>query len=366
LNAGLRGSFSSQNFSLTETSDDRRGKGTTLSQLWYLDLDWQGSSYVDKDFLYWYVGFEGSGWYEGRKNHEEGSDGSATWETHGRYKYRGYDVRMNAGCGIGKVRDGLPVYTVLRIIDRLREDSALLREPKREEILQLVQIYSRISEYLGKYERYTKYLFGDLFAAMESMGIVDRNGLAVYSIVHTMDVLMEYHTPRLFGWRIQAGLEHHSSQEESFYTSSFQRSKTGVDYLKMSGEIGHDLSLDAHAHAVINVRTGLFTRYLRFLEFEGRGTLTYDLGERIEFRLIIEYMRSHNWVNSGTLLEPFQRQTTFRTSLNTRFFIEDRVSLSVESSYDFRRNSRRFPAPDATANTEKGTNASIRLDYRFF
>ena len=359
----LDGSLASNKSSELDVYANRLRKGSGASQSWSMYFDWDGSSYVNEELLYWYAAFEGNAHYSDQRDHYEVSDTAGIWSNDERWKNRSYDVRASAGWGIGKVRDGLPVFTILRIIDRLRKDNALLREPERDEILQLVQIYSRLSEYQGKHDRYAKNLFGDLFVSMESMGIVGRNGLAAYSIVHTMDVLSEYHSPRLFGWRIQAGLEHHSSQDESIYTAHSSRRKAGSDYLNLRGEIGHDFSLESHAYADMHLSAGLFTPYLRFMEFEAKGVLTYDLGERIETRATITYVRNHNWEYGGTLFDQFALRTNLSSTFDFRFFVEDRVTLRVGSTYNFSRSSR---DSGALSNSEKRAYASIGLDYRFF
>ena len=366
LFARLQTNIASGQYSRIESSPSYRLKRNSNSQSWGVYADWQGSSYLDDSPVYWYASFNGDGYYSQQKTHVEQSDTAVVWKYDEREKDRSYNITVGAGWGVGRIRNGLPVFSVLRILDRLREDEALLREPERDEILRLVQIYARLHEYYGRYERSTKHFFGDLFSAMESMGIVQSSGLAAYSVVRTLEVLTEYHYPRLFGWRIQAGLEHRSSQSETFYTTSYQRSRSANDNLNVKCEAGHDLSLETHAYAEVNLKAGLFHRVASFAELSGRGTVTYDLGERIEVQTSITYTRYHDWRVEGSVLDPGYYHSNFQSILNIRFFIEDRVVLNLNSSYGFSSSTQHSAAFPTRTATDNGANASIGIDYRFF
>jgi len=80
--------------------------------------------------------------------------------------------RLTSGIGYGKLRDGSAVFAVLRILDKLTEDSVLIRPLTKEEVLQIVDIFARKVEYSYTQDRFVKYFMEDIFGQLHKMGVL--------------------------------------------------------------------------------------------------------------------------------------------------------------------------------------------------
>ncbi len=362
----LGGSLSSSKYARTEDGAGRQTKRTAKSERSDIRAAWSGSVSSDPGKWYLFGSFDGRGSYSFFSSSQEFHDTVLATSVRESDRTRDYQVRAGIGLGFGKMRDGLPVFAVLRILEKLREDGVLLREPERNEVLALVHVYARTEEYKGKHERHTKFLMGDLFESMEAMGLVERSGLAAYAVLRTVEVLAEQIEPRRFGWRIQVGMEHYSSQYEYIASSVSNRDKRRSDNLMVTGEIGHDLSLEAHTLLRVDTRFGLFARQDRFMELTVRWIFSYEFGERIQGRMEASYLRTNDWTRSGSLFNPETKNTDVNASLLLLFFLEDRINFSARTSYTLDERNRILTSGMRFRELARAMDVSFGLNYRFF
>jgi hypothetical protein len=241
-------------------------------------------------------------------------------------------------------------------MDRLRKDSLLDRDPTREEVIALAQMYSRRPMYLSLFDFPEKEFFGDLLSALDSMGLVKPESLYPRAILNVADVRLESIFPRMFGWRIQAGLQHRSFQKVRKVTGHRGFARGSIDYLVLAAEYGHDVSLWTHVIAEFQWKASITPRIKKRQSVEASVFLSHELTDRIESSLGYSY----DWGNDSSI--PIDVSGASSHLIGTfRFYLENRVMLFVSASYG------QVLGGNVLQNEER-TNfgMSFGLNYRFF
>ncbi|MEX2117834.1 MAG: hypothetical protein WEB37_13210 [Bacteroidota bacterium] len=269
----------------------------------------------------------------------------------------GYDFMAEVGAGFGKVRGGQSVFAILRVLDRLREDSLLVREPTREEIILLAQLYSRRSAYISLFDFPEKHFFGDLFGTLDSLGITDEGMLTTYSILKVADVRLESIVRRLFGWKVQAGVEHNSFQRTRDGSGGRRLDRGSFDFLVLTAEYGYDVSTSTHFFASIRRRTSISKRVPKRTFTEAECLLSHEWTDRIESSLRYSLERAEEI--------PFYEgpRTSQLLAGQFMFYLENRVTLNLGAQYGFSVRELLF-SDRAVKYTNVG--ATFVLTYRFF
>jgi len=330
------------------------------SQQQYLtvDLPWQGSWYLQPEAWYGYTSALGTTRIRSSRYENTGVGSSSRIRTESSY---GYDVTAGAGMGYGIVREGTGVYAVLRILDRLREEGLLIRDPGREEILSLAHLYSQRAKYESLFDRPDKYFWGDLFQKLGETGAIDTTGLTAFTVLKVTDVRLESITPRLFGWRVQAGVEH-TSYQSAYNSSGYRSTRRGsTDYLMFLSEYGLDLSLSTHVYSRFEARRVATPRVPQLWNLLWVSSFTYELGERIETRVQYSFERSERAEAFPFQPPIFSRQISHGLTGVMMFYMENRVIFRMEAGYGLAKS-------DVFSREETRVSAfgQFGLTYRLF
>ena len=356
-----RSSTSSSQSYLTSASSGSRSQSSS-SFVFLPGLNY--SIYINPDRWYGYV--EGSGSYSYNENRIEEleTDIHDTLYSH----TNRWEGSTGIGLGYGKMRDGSPIFGVLRIIDKLQEDSMLVRSLTKEEILRLTEIFAKRAEYIYSQERYVKYFMDDLFKELQSMGVLKNNAAPAYSVARAIEVLSEKIEQRLFGWRVQVGIQKTFDELKEYsdgggvagiYRSYDWNSR---NLFHCSSEFGRALSLNLHLYSKLSIDIP-DQDYKRKIDFNFNVIGFYQLGERIDASISYGITRTHSINEFDQDLFIRSLQTNLRASL--RFYIENHVTFTVSAGYqDFEQNSF---APNSISNyTYKAPQVNFGLNYRIF
>ena len=100
------------------------------------------SNYLIPDTWHWFA--EGSGDYSFNQYTDNSntaySDGSHSYDS-SFSKNNFWNASVGCGIGYGKLRDGSSIFAVLRILDKLTEDSVLVRPLTKDEVLRIVDVF---------------------------------------------------------------------------------------------------------------------------------------------------------------------------------------------------------------------------------
>ncbi len=359
LRVGTSGGYSYNSRESTRRDPDlTSSRSHSSSESFSFSPNWAFSYYLIPDQFYTFGRFDGLARYSFSDNEEEPRSGLPYTS-----RSREYVVTAGAGIGVGKVRDGQVVFRVLRLLEKLQEDGALSRDLDRNEVMEIVDVFARNSEYTANHERFTKYFFKDIFAILDSVGVLSHGHVVPYDVVRSEEILSERVLPRIFGWRGQVGVEHSSSQYE--YTGSYSDySKSAFDHAVSLVEYGYSISLNTHFHTIGLVRIPLNGEPRRS-DIHGAASISYEVGERIEATLewsYNAYSASPRFVWSGTY-----RQIDRMLVLDSNYFIEDHVALNINGGY---RNQDwyRFNAfsDSESSQSESSLFLTFGLKYRIF
>jgi hypothetical protein len=325
------------------------------------------SKYLTPDSWYWYG--EGNGYYsyqDSRNTEINNYNGPYNDSTY--IKFNTWSASLGFGVGYGKMRDGFAIFGVLRILDKLTEDSLFVRSLTNEEILRLVAIFARKEEYQYSQEKYVKYFMDDLFSALQNMGVLKNNAPLPYSIARAIEVLSEQIEPRLFGWRVQLGLQKNFEENSTFsdynHDNFLFRSYTwnSRNYFKLSTEFGHALSLNLHMHSVLSIYVPEADAG-RKTDFNFQIAGIYQVGERIDASLAYVFSRTHT-VNEF-YEDNFSRRVNNELFASLRFYIENNVSFVVAGRYAVMEQQGYSPY-GSWKSIVTTPQISFGINYRFF
>jgi hypothetical protein len=326
------------------------------------------SKYMVPDTWHWFV--EGSGYYSFLQN----TNNSDTTYADGSYSplstyvnFKSWNASVGGGIGYGKLRDGSSVFAVLRILDKLTEDSVLVRPLTKDEVLQIVNIYSRKSEYFFSQDRYLKYFMEEIFGQLQKMGVLKENAATAYSVLRAVEVLSEHIEPRLFGWRARFGVQRTFSENVSALSSTPPQNNFSSyhwyfrDYVSLAIEYGYPLTLNLQVNSSLSIDIP-FTDYQRKIGYTYKLSGVYQVGERIDATISGSISRNTNFMFQSTDENYFLRTIQYNAGISFRFFIENNINFNVSCGYS-ELHEDEFPWQN---NVRKSPSLSFGLNYRFF
>jgi hypothetical protein len=325
------------------------------------------SNYIVPDQWHWYVGGNGRYVFQQNKYDDNNTSSYGTYNDSSYDKTNNWYAGIGGGIGYGKLRDGSAIFAVLRILDKLAEDSVLTRALTRDEILQLVDLYARQVEYSYSQDRYVKYFMKDVFTELQKMGVLKDNVATAYSVLRAVEVLSEQIEPRVFGWRTQIGVHRTfseqcsaSSSTGSQYTAPYNWSAR--DFLQLTADYGYPISLNAHVNSSVSFNVPFIDAQRKTdVDLSVKGI--YQLGERIDATL--SYTFNHfQALDNNVDQDFFTRIIQHNAALTFRFFIENNVSFNITGSYNHWQQDEYEPAY-TNSTIQKGPQISFGVNYRF-
>jgi hypothetical protein len=343
----------------------------------YISPNIRYSNYIVPDSWHWFA--EGSGNYffnqytnNSRNTYSDGSYSSDSSYT----KNNSWNASVGGGIGYGKLRDGSSVFAVIRILDKLTEDSLLVRPLTKDEVLQIVNIYTRQVEYAYKQDRYLKYFMEDIFGQLEKMGVLKNNAAIVYSVLRAVEVLSEHIEPRLFGWRARLGVQRSYTREidarnqsDYNYPANYYNISNAStylwsfhDYASLALDYGYPLTLNFQVNSNLSVEIPRID-YQRKIGYTYQLAGIYQVGERIDATISGSVSRSTYLYQSADENE-FSRNVQYNTSVSFRFFIENNINFNVSCGYS-EWHQDRFSFYNSGNNVNKSPSISFGVNYRF-
>jgi hypothetical protein len=325
------------------------------------------SNYLIPDAWHWFIEVSGNySFYQSKNTYDQTSNTVASNHDVSSSKGNDWNASLGAGIGYGKVRDGSAVFGVLRILDKLKEDSILVRPLSNEEILKLVNIFARRTEYIQIHDRYVKFLMGDLFGELQKMRVLKNNAPTAYSVERAVEVLSEHIEPRLFGWRARLGLQRRYIEQKSTDDNSQASVISNYvwnfhDYLQLAVDYGYPVSLNFHITSSLSLGVPRID-YERKINANFNVKGIYQIGERIDATVSGSMLRNQ-FVN-GNIEEQFIRSLNYNAGISFRFFIENQISFNVSGLYSKTQWDKYSPF-DLSRNVTEGPHIILSLAYRF-
>ncbi len=259
------------------------------------------SNYLVPDTWFWFA--EGSGNYYFDQNTDNYniaySDGIDRYDS-SYTKNNSWNVSIGGGIGYGKLRDGSAVFAVLRILDKLAEDSVLVRSLTKDEIILIVEVFAKEIEYSYSQDRYIKYFMEEIFNRLQKMGVLKENATTAYSVLRAVEVLSEQIEPRLFGWRAKIGVQRRYTEEidaadrsgtigySSNYFWNFH------DFISLSLDYGYPLTTNLQVNSSFSLEVPRID-YQRKIDYRYQIAGIYQIGERIDATIsgsVVSYNKS--------------------------------------------------------------------------
>jgi hypothetical protein len=323
------------------------------------------SSYITPDALHWFVEASATYFFDQIEGNADQNSTMTKYHNASFGKDNDWNASIGGGIGYGKLRDGSPVFAILRILEKLQEDSLLVRPLTKDEIINLVEILARRTEYAQIHDRYIKYLMGDLFSELQRIGVLKDNVPTAFSVERAVEVLSEQIEPRLFGWRTRIGVQR-TYNEESIIGNGYGLSTSYVwnfhDFLQLAVDYGYPVSLNLHLTSSISVGIPKID-YQRKINSNFNVKGIYQVGERID-ATISGSMQRIQYVN-GDLEDEFTRSFQYNAGVSFRFFIENQVSFTISALYVKTQQDLYFPSSRSN-NVTEGPRIDFNLSYRFF
>lgn len=327
------------------------------------------SNYLVPDTWFWFT--EGSGEYSYTQNMENFnvyfSDGSDFFDS--TYTKNCYlNAVIGGGVGYGKLRDGSSVFAVLRILDKLVEDSMLVRTLTKDEVLRIVDIFERKVEFVYSQEKYTKFFMEDIFILLQEMDVLRDNYVTAYSVLRAVEVISEQIEPRLFGWRARISIQRKFTEEIDARDLSGSGSYTSDylwyfrDYFSFSFDCGYPVTLNLQVNSNFSLNVPRID-YQRKIDYRFQITGIYQIGERIDAAISGSIIRSTLPYQSASENE-FLRYIRYNTGISFRFFIENNVSFNTSCSYSEQYRDRYSLFNSGNSNYRFPT-IEFGLTYRF-
>lgn len=324
----------------------------------------QYSWYAAPDQIYLYGSGAITGAYS--MHHNESDTNNVilqSWAT----KDRDLSLSIGGGVGIGKMREASAVYTVVRIIEKFQEDGYLTRELTREEILDIVSIYAKQIEYSSSYERPVKYLLDDLFAKLETMGVLKDKRASAYEVARVAEVFQEFIFPRFVGWTIQAGMTLGRNQSETSGSQSMNSRYTMIsdhNYFGITASFGYPFSLSLHAYTIASLSLPVYGRQKR-AEQVVQSSLYYQVGEKVSNELSLRYSEENRYQIGPMSEESYWYNNRLSIRNTMRYFVENNVNFSIAVNYDDYMRVVENDGP-LYRYTNPGISIIFGFNYRFF
>lgn len=269
---------------------------------------------------------------------------------------------LTPGIGYGKMRDAGAVFNIVRLLERMGEEGLLVRTISRGEMLELVDIIARKTEYTVSYERFEKFLLNDLFSLLKERGIIST--ITAADVIRAQEMLDRPLFQRKTGFLIRAGygLFGEIHLPPSGYLNSYRAYSVPENTVTsqeggvtLSAEYGYPFSMLLH---------GLITASANLIRFdEGpfemyslRSQLTYQLSDRCGLDLSIFYKNSLQRNSEWN-----ERDWRTTAALTGYYYIENTVALtsSLEYSDEIAASNGEHYYADA------GTKFEFGVMYRF-
>jgi hypothetical protein len=371
IGARITGELSHQNadYSYSDTSPYYQ---STQVQKYYdvsISPNISYSNYLVPDTWFWFA--EGSGRYyfnQSTDNYKIAySDGINRYDS-SYTKNNSWNASVGGGIGYGKLRDGSAVFAVLRILDKLAEDSMLLRPLTKDEVLRIVDVFTRRIEYAYTQDKYVKYFMEDIFGQLQNMGVFKENAITAYSVLRTVEVLSERIEPRLFGWRAKIGVQRRYTEE---INATDQSSTIGYssnyfwnfhDFISLSLDYGYPITLNLQVNSNFSLVIPCID-YQRKIGYTYQLKGIYQIGERIDATISGSVSRYISFVQSADENE-FWRTIQYGAGISFRFFIENNVTFDASYSYS-EQNQDRFSLTNTGRITYQFPEIKFGISYRF-
>ena len=339
------------------------------------------SNYLISDTWHWFA--EGSGEYSFNQytnnSSNNYSDGSHSYDS-SFSKNNFWNASVGGGIGYGKLRDGSSVFAALRILDKLAEDSLLVRLLTKDEVLRIVDVFARKAEYSYTQDRFVKYFMEDIFGQLQRMGVLKENAATAYSVLRAVEVLSERIEPRLFGWRARLGVQrtytrgiNSSDQSDYSYTSTYSASTYNTynnsnylwyfrDYVSLALDYGYPLTMNFQVNSSLSMEIPRID-YQRKIGCTYRLAGIYQVGERIDATISGSVSRTTNLYQNANENE-FFRIVQYNAGVSFRFFIENNVNFNVNCGYS-EWHQDHFSLSTSENNAYKSPTVSFGVNYRF-
>jgi hypothetical protein len=339
------------------------------------------SNYLIPDTWHWFA--EGSGDYSFNQYTDNSntaySDGSHSYDS-SFSKNNFWNASVGCGIGYGKLRDGSSIFAVLRILDKLTEDSVLVRPLTKDEVLRIVDVFAKEGEYSYTQDRYIKYFMEDVFGQLQKMGALKENAATAYSVLRAVEVLSERIEPRLFGWRARFGVQRTytreinvSDQSDYSYTANDNTVTYNTynysnylwyfrDYVSLALDYGYPLTLNFQVNSNLSVEIPRID-YQRKIGYTYQLAGIYQVGERIDATISGSVSRTTNLYQSANENE-FFRSVQYTAGVSFRFFIENNVNFSMSCRYS-EWHQDHFLLSASGNDVYKSPSISFAVNYRF-
>ncbi len=366
INAALNSSYSSRDSKSDEPTAPFHTDQASLSASVRPNVNVLYAPYFIPDAWFWAGQVQATGTYS--YSHTSSSEQipnlDSSWASF--LRTRNYQYAVSAGIGYGKVRDGQPIFAALRVLDKLEEDSALVRPLSRDEILTLADVLARRSEYSILQDRYYKFITEDVFKKLEAMGVIKGGLASAFDVMKAVEVLQyERIEPRLFGWRASASIVRSAMQNQYNESEGGSFTRYAMEYLQLASDYGYPVSLNTQLYAYATLQFPREDSKRRIGATLG-GTATYQMTDRIDARLGYILTRSSSPILGDDQSENFQRQLSHQVTLGFIFFIENDVMFNVNTSYQHQRLDIFIGNAIGSPNTYSTYSASFGITYRFF
>ena len=334
----------------------------------FISPDIRYSNYIDPDTWHWFA--EGSGNYSFNQyinnSNTTYSDGSHSYDS--LYtKSNAWNASVGGGIGYGKFRDGSAVFAVLRILDKLTEDSVFIRPLTKDEALQIVNLYARKAEYVYTQDRYVKFFMEEVFGQLQKMGVLKENAATAYSALRAVEVLSEQIEPRLFGWRARLGLQRTFTEEVSAESEIYPQGYIPNylwyfrDYVSLAFDYGYPLTLNLQVNSNLSVEIpSIDSKRKIAYTFQIAGI--YQIGERIDAKISGSIYRFINLYQADE--SNFGRTLQYNAGVSFRFFIENNVNFNVSCGYS-EWHQDQFSLYFSGSNVYKSPAVSFGVYYKF-
>ncbi len=316
------------------------------------------------------------------------------------------DISSPAGLSVGGVRNATVIFWAIRVFERLDEIGLLTRQPSAEDIHNLAKLLYKLREYRTNYERYEKYFMPRVMEFLRNRNYINVPELEVTAALKVFEVFSERVSTRLRGWRLFAGYGPQGEYLWKKERNPENEAKTGnptkiirlhniFGLLEGGGNIYLPLTTRLQLDGVVSgvfSNQGLPKRYT----WTNILRLSYEIAERWDVSMSTGFMQSHGMksgfsnlvfrrtltpLTRGAFQQFFFPEVFFKPFLNNepilnsstsmqiekmapvefsiRYFIEDRITLNLNTEFIYQESNDIFPRRNST-----DTNHSQKHDTR--
>ena len=265
-------------------------------------------------------------------------------------------IQLNAGAGIGRVRNVTPVIRALRFNERFNTLGA--GDLGDDQIQDLASVFARRGGYATVFDRSNK-LFWDEISDVAP----DQFGeLSFYEAYYLSETLLESTGQRFEGWdgvgEVFVDHDRFAEEEEVDGTEVTDESESDTQLgVRVRGRIYHNLSLEQMISARANIGGGVAMSSEED-DSESLFNIGFEVGHlyNITDRILLESSLGTDYesIGSGDDSVSFR---TFLLNSGLTYFIENNVNVTLNLSY--RNDKRDFGTADQT-HSEFGANITLR------